>query len=318
VAAPLITAISDDTGSSPTDGITADSTLVFRGTATAGHTVTVKILGGAALGVATSDGSGQWSLDYTGNVLSDGAYVVSASASNGAGTSLSSRAFPVRIDTAAPAVVTVNRQNPTAAISSADTITFRVTFSEPVAGAAAADFTPVFTGALSGAISGVVQAGEGVFDVTVGLSGEGAVRLDVNASGIADIAGNALNAGFTAGQVYTRSLVGDGTWIQSANGAMWNTNQNWLNGIVGAGVGATANFSSLELVDDLIVHLDAPRTIGNLVFGDTDIASPGSWTVDNNGGLGNVLLLAVPAGSPTVTVNPLGLGATTLISAPAH
>jgi autotransporter-associated beta strand protein len=63
------------------------------------------------------------------------------------------------------------------------------------------------------------------------------------------------------------------------------------------------------------VRLDAPRTIGNLVFGDTDIASPGSWTVDNNGGLGNVLLLAVPAGSPTVTVNPLGLGATTLISA---
>jgi autotransporter-associated beta strand protein len=318
VAAPVITSISDDTGSSPADGITADSTLVFRGTATAGHTVTLRILGGAGLGAATSDGSGQWSLDYTSNVLSDGAYVVSASASNGAGTSLSSRAFPVRIDTKAPAVVTVNRQNPTAAISSADTITFRATFSEPVVGAGASNFTPVFSGGLSGVISGVVQVGEGVFDVTVGLSGEGSVRLDViasGASGIADIAGNALNAGFTAGQIYTRSLVGDGTWIQSSTGAMWNTNQNWLNGIVGAGVGATADFSSLELVDDLVVHLDAPRTIGNLVFGDTDIASPGSWTIDNNGSPGNILLFAVPAGSPTVTIHPLGLGATILISA---
>jgi autotransporter-associated beta strand protein len=316
VAAPAIIGISDDTGSSPADGITADSTLVFRGTATAGHTITVKLLGGAVLGTATSDGGGQWIFDYTGNVLPDGAYVLSASASNGAGTSLSSAAFPVRIDTVAPAVVAVNRQNPTAPISSADAITFRVTFSEPVAGVSDSDFTPVFTGGLSGAISGVLQIGEGVFDVTVGpLSGEGAVRLDVNASGIADVAGNVLNAGFTAGQLYARSLVGDGTWIQSASGAMWDANQNWLNGVVGAGVGATADFSSLELVDDLVVRLDAPRTIGNLVFGDTDIASPGSWIVDNNGSLGNVLLFAVPAGNPTVTINPLGLGATALISA---
>jgi autotransporter-associated beta strand protein len=315
VAAPVITAISDDTGSSPTDGVTSDSTLVLTGTATAGQTVTVKIQGGAALGAATSDGGGQWSLDYTGNILSDGAYVISASASNGTGTSPSSRAFPVRIDTAAPAVISVNRQNPTAAISSADTITFRASFNEAVVSVDDSDFLPVFSGGLSGAISGVVQVGGGIFDVTVGLSGEGLVRLDVGASGIADVAGNALNAGFNAGQVYTRSLVGDGTWIQGANGAMWNTNQNWLNGIVGAGVGATADFSSLELVDDLVVHLDGPRTVGNIIFGDTDITSPGSWVVDNNGGFGNVLLLSVPAGSPTVTVNPLGLGATTLISA---
>src|SRR5690606_28025972 len=123
--------------------------------------------------------------------------------------------FTVRVDTLAPTVASVNRQNPTAALSSADAITFRVTFSEPVVGVDVSNFTPVFSGGLAGAVSGVVTAGAGVYDVTVGpLTGEGSVRLDVNASGagVADIAGNPLNGGFTAGQVYTRSLTGNGVW----------------------------------------------------------------------------------------------------------
>src|SRR5262249_61218294 len=121
-------------------------------------------------------------------------------------------------------------------------ITFRVRLSEAVIGVAASDLATVFSGGVSGAISGVAPAGDGVFDVTVGpLTGEGSVRLDVNASGagIADIAGNALNGGFTAGQVYTRSLTGNGVWVQNASGGLWGANPNWLNGIIGAGVGAT-------------------------------------------------------------------------------
>src|SRR5262245_20309411 len=317
VATPAITAITDDTGSSTTDGVTSDNTLVIRGTATAGHTITVKTLGGATLGTTTADGAGQWSFDHSATSLADGAYVFAASASNGGGASPSSPGFPVRVDTLTPSVVSVNRQNPTAASSSADTITFRVRLTEAVIGVDASDFTTVFTGGLSGAISAVAPAGDGVFDVTVGpLTGEGSVRLDVNASGtgVADIAGNALNGGFTTGQIYTRSLIGNGVWIQNASGGVWNANPNWLNGIVGAGLGNTADFSSLELVDDLTVRLDSPRTIGNLVFGDTDVASPGNWIVDNNGNAANVIMLAVaPGSSPTVTVNPLGAGASTFL-----
>src|SRR5262245_44125294 len=316
VATPAITAITDDTGSSMTDGITSDNTLVIRGTATAGHSITVKTLGGATLGTTTADGAGQWSFDHTATSLADGSYVFAASASNGGGASPSSPGFTVRVDTLAPAVASVNRQNPTAATSSADTITFRVRFSEQVNGVDASDFTPFFSGGLVGAISGLSQAGDGVFDVTVGpLTGEGSVRLDVNASGtgIADIAGNGLIGGFTTGQVYTRSLIGNGIWIQNSSGGMWNANPNWLNGIVGAGVGNTADFSSLELVDDLIVRLDSPRTIGNLVFEDTDVSSPGNWIIDNNGSAANSLTLAVAAGNPTVTVNSLGVGASTIL-----
>jgi rhamnogalacturonan endolyase len=317
VATPSITAITDDTGSSMTDGVTSDNTLVIRGTATAGHTVTVKTLGGATLGTTTADGAGQWSFDNTATALADGSYVFAASASKGAGASPSSPGFTVRIDTRAPTVVSVNRQNPTAASSSADTITFRMTFSEQVSGVDASDFTPVFSGSLAGAISGVAQVGGGVFDVTIGpLAGEGGVRLDVNASGtgVADIAGNALNAGFTAGQIYTRSLTGNGIWTQAASGGLWGANPNWFNGIVGGGGGNTADFSTLEVADglDLIVRLDSPRAIGNLVFGDTDVASAGNWIIDNNGDIANSLTLAVAAGSPTVTVNPLGVGASTV------
>jgi hypothetical protein len=269
VATPAITAITDDTGSSATDGITSDNTLVIRGTATAGHTITVKTLGGATLGTTTADGAGQWSLDHTATALADGSYVFTASATNGAGASPSSPGFTVKVDTLAPAVTSVNRQNPTAATSSADMITFRVAFSEQVSGVDASDFTPVFSGGLGGMVSSLTQVGGGVFDVTVGpLTGEGGVRLDVNASGtgVADIAGNALNGGFTAGQVYTRSLTGNGIWIQAASGGIWGANPNWFNGIVGSGVGNTADFSTLEVADglDLVVRLDSPRVVGNL------------------------------------------------------
>src|SRR5262249_25656353 len=162
-----------DTGSSMTDGVTSDNTLVIRGTATAGHTVTIKTSGGATLGATTADGSGQWIFDHTATPLADGSYVFTTSASNGAGARPSSPGFTVRVDTLAPTVVSVNRQNPTAASSSADTITFRVTFSEPIIGVDDSDFTPVFSVGISGAISGVASAGASAYDVTVGpLTGE--------------------------------------------------------------------------------------------------------------------------------------------------
>src|SRR5262249_53230953 len=56
------------------------------------------------------------------------------------------------------------------------------------------------------------------------------------------------------------------------------------------------------------------HTIGNLIFGDTDTSSAGSWTIggtntlslDNTGG----------SGAPTITVNALGAGKAVTISSP--
>ena len=319
IGTPVITGIADDSGISPTDGVTSDTTLVLQGTADAGATVELAILGQGPIGSTTAGAGGAWSFDYSGTVLADGERAIVATATSAAGNSPASPAFLVAVDTAAPAIVSINRFNPTAATTSAASLTFRVTFSEAVAGLDAADFTLVATGDLAGSIATIAPGAAGVFDVTVApLSGEGTLRLDLNAAGtgITDIAGNALPAGFTSGQIYTRSLVGNGTWTQSSTGGSWSANANWLEGIVGGGAGNTADFATLELVEENTVHLDTPRTIGNLVFGDTDIASAASWTIDTGGEAANVLTMGVVSGNPTITVNPLGLGATTTLAVP--
>ena len=316
IAPPVITAILEDTGVSSSDGITSDETLVLTGTGPAGATISLRLIGGSEIGTTTVDGEGAWSFDYSGTSLSDGTYPFAAVATVGGSTSASSPAFLVVVDTVAPTVVSVIRQSPSAPASTSASITFRATFSEPIAGVLASDFTPVFSGDLSGAITSIVAAGAASFDLTLDLTGEGTVRLDVNAGGILDPAGNALAAAFTSGQTYTRSLTGNGVWIRPTSGGLWSANANWQEGIVAAGAGNTGDFSTLEIEGDTVVHLDSPRTVGNLVFGDTDITSAGSWLIDNHGAAANVLTLAAaPGGTPAIQVNPLGVGATTTISA---
>jgi len=61
------------------------------------------------------------------------------------------------------------------------------------------------------------------------------------------------------------------------------------------------------------VHLDSARTIGNLIFGDTDTTSAAGWLLDNNGSSANILTIA--GGTPTITVNTLGTAKTAIISA---
>lgn len=315
ITTPTIAGIVSDTGSSSNDGITADATLVFSGTATPGNTVTLFQVGGASIGSAIADGSGNWTIDHSGTVLAPGTYFFAARASNGSGSSPSSPAIVVTVDTTAPAVTSVNRSNPSAAVSSSGTITFRVTFSEPVAAVEASDFTPVFSDGLSGTISSVTLVTANSYDVQLSLNDEGTVRLDIDAGGITDLAGNQLAASYTSGQTYTRSLTGNGVWIQTDSGHLWGQNNNWDNGIVASGVGNTADFNTLDVSEDVAVVLDTPRTVGNLVFGDVDIATPASWTITSNGS-SNGLTLAVAAGSPIAAVNPLGLGAVATIAVP--
>jgi hypothetical protein len=106
-AAPAVVSITADTGTSASDGITSDPTLVFHGTAEAGSTVHV-FLDGVEIGTAAADGSGDWSFDYTGTTLADGPYAVTSTAVDGAGnTSPASAPFAVIVDTAAPAAPTV-------------------------------------------------------------------------------------------------------------------------------------------------------------------------------------------------------------------
>lgn len=100
-------------------------------------------------------------------------------------------------------------------------------------------------------------------------------------------------------------MAANGTWTQASSGGNWSTAADppWAGGTVADGSGFTANFNTLDIAADNTVHLDTPRTIGNLIFGDTNTATAAGWILDNNGSGTNILTLAGP--TPTITVNAL-------------
>ena len=98
-----------------------------------------------------------------------------------------------------------------------------------------------------------------------------------------------------------------GTWNVDADG-LWSNAANWTPSFAD-GSGFTANFNN-DITADRTVSLDSARTISTLVFGDSNTATAGSWTVNNNGNAANTL-----SGIGTITVNALGTGETANISA---
>lgn len=99
------------------------------------------------------------------------------------------------------------------------------------------------------------------------------------------------------------AFAADGTWTNLLGGS-WNTDTNWSGSAIADGSGSTANFNTLDITADRAVTLDGARTIGNLIFGDTDTSTAGSWTIAI--GSGGALTLA--GATPTITVNELGAG----------
>ncbi len=106
------------------------------------------------------------------------------------------------IDQTAPTVVSIAAADP---IQTNETsLDYQATFSEPVTGVDASDFTATTSGVSAGAIS-VSPVSSTVYNITVNtVSGNGTLRLDLNSSGtgIADLVGNAISGGFTGGDTY--------------------------------------------------------------------------------------------------------------------
>lgn len=94
----------------------------------------------------------------------------------------------------------------------------------------------------------------------------------------------------------------NGTWNVTTTPASWATPGNWVGNVVAGGSGSTANFNTLNIPADTTVNLDGARTIGNLLFGDTDTSTAGSWILAT--GSGGPLTLE--GATPTITVNTLG------------
>ncbi|OEK00317.1 hypothetical protein BFP97_01770 [Roseivirga sp. 4D4] len=101
--APVVSSITDDTGSNGADQITSDNTPDVNGTAEANSTVEV-FVDGVSVGTTNADGSGNWTMVYNGtSARADGSFDVTANATDAAGNiSATSSALSVTVDTAAP------------------------------------------------------------------------------------------------------------------------------------------------------------------------------------------------------------------------
>ena len=98
------------------------------------------------------------------------------------------------------------------------------------------------------------------------------------------------------------ALAADGTWT-STTGGSYGSSSNWSGGTVAGGIDATADFNTLDISGSADVTLDTNPTLGHLVFGDTNISTPGVWTILT--GAGNTITL--DGTSPSITVNQLGV-----------
>ncbi len=198
-AAPVISAIADDNGSSNSDGITNDDTLIVSGTAEAGASVEL-FLDGASVDTVTADGSGNWSVDINAamGALPEATYALTAQATdvNGNVGALSG-ATSITIDTTNPTVVITDDEAGVANIAGGDVL-YTFTFNEPVTGFDASDVTVANgTKGTFTAVSSTVYT----LAVTPSANFEGNLTVDVAGGAAMDTAGNGNTAAVQSVQV---------------------------------------------------------------------------------------------------------------------
>jgi hypothetical protein len=196
-AAPVITAITEDTGENGNDGITNDPTLILSGTAEANSVVELSRAGTGVIGTAIANGSGNWSFDYTAVTLPDGSHDFTATASDAAGnTGSASAVFNVIVDTASPAAPVIMAITEDTGSNGSDGITNDPTLI--LSGTAEANSMVELTRAGTGVIGTAIANGSGnwSFDYTAVTLPDGSHDFTALAT---DTAGNtgATSAVFT-------------------------------------------------------------------------------------------------------------------------
>src|SRR5206468_8651722 len=113
------------------------------------------------------------------------------------------------LDHTPPSVLSINRQSPSTANTNGTSVSFRVIFSESVTGVDVSDFSLNKSGNLNGSLAAdavtVVGTLGTTYDVNISnISGDGSLALVLNSTGtgIVDIANNAVNSAFSAGESY--------------------------------------------------------------------------------------------------------------------
>jgi len=165
--------------------------------------------------VAVADVNGDGKLDVV--VTNDGSNTVGVLLNTGNGN-FTGQTYT--IDTIDPSVVSINRATPVGPITTAASVSFTVTFSEPVTGVDPTDFSVPTTGSAVGVLSQITGSGS-VYTVTIsGVTGTGSLGLNVVDNGsLRDFTGNPLKTGssapFLAQQTY--ALTGGSASVAAAD-----------------------------------------------------------------------------------------------------
>ena len=205
-----MTGVTTDTGSSPSDGITSDTSLTINGMAEANSTVTV-FDGASNLGTTTANGSGAWSFVDSRTLADGSSHSYTATATDTAGnTSGASAAFAVTIDTASETATVDATATQSATNANSTGIVFSVVFNNFIDSATFTSADITFGGATSIADTNVTLSvavtntgsDNKTFVVTVTNSNGGAafaagdmVQIVVaSGAAVTDVAGNSTNA----------------------------------------------------------------------------------------------------------------------------
>lgn len=89
-----------------------------------------------------------------------------------------------------------------------------------------------------------------------------------------------------------------GNWIVNASGT-WADPANWSGGMVATGADMTATFA-VDVTATRFINNDFPRTLGSLVFSDSNPGTPGGWVITNS-----PITLQVSNGVPVLGVSDL-------------
>ncbi|MCB1209162.1 MAG: hypothetical protein KDK97_07535 [Verrucomicrobiales bacterium] len=188
--APLAVSSLNLANTTPTNAATVNWTLTFPSVVTGITASNFTLSGAAAAGLSvgtptTGNGGLTWNIPVT-TGATDGALTLTLANFTGLSATISNTPFPGQaytIDKTPPTVVSVTRLAPSGQATNATTVTFRVTYSEPVnINAPAANryqVVPVNGSNIVGTVTGVTGSGA-TRDVTVNLtSGSGEFRLRV-------------------------------------------------------------------------------------------------------------------------------------------
>ncbi|MDQ0323324.1 hypothetical protein QO002_005530 [Pararhizobium capsulatum DSM 1112] len=190
-------------------GETALVTITFSEAVTGFSNADLTVANGTVDAVGSSDGGITWTAtltpsaritDRTNLITLDNTGVQDGAGNAGTGTTTSNN---YAVDQRAPGISSILRVG--GEKTNASSVQFTVTFTEAVSRVDASDFSLATTGTTAGRITGVTRIDGSTYAVTVdNLAGNGTVRLDLKATGtaIADATGNAISAGYGAGQSY--------------------------------------------------------------------------------------------------------------------